>query len=88
MSELLPAPPVKGSGLGQTQKDLIAGSVGGMAQVLVGQVSQAIKIPSYTISTRTGFMLIPRSPLILSRSEYRLLQRERMDLRSSAPRGC
>ena len=47
MSELLSPPPGQpGLGLTQSQKDLIAGSVGGMAQVLVGQVCCTCLNPS------------------------------------------
>lgn len=45
MSELL-SPPVNGAGVGlsQTQKDLVGGSVGGIAQVLVGQPFDIVKV--------------------------------------------
>lgn len=40
MSELISPPPsTPGLRMTQTQKDLIGGSIGGIAQVLVGQVS-------------------------------------------------
>lgn len=46
MSELLSPPGgTPGLGLIQTEKDLVSGSIGGIAQVLVGQVSQPISIP-------------------------------------------
>lgn len=46
MSELLSPPGgTPGLGLIQTEKDLVSGSIGGIAQVLVGQVSQPISRP-------------------------------------------
>ncbi len=46
MSELLSPPRgTPGLGLIQTEKDLVSGSIGGIAQVLVGQVSQPISRP-------------------------------------------
>ncbi|WVF67581.1 hypothetical protein IAT40_002339 [Kwoniella sp. CBS 6097] len=46
MSELLTPPPTAGAGLRltQTQKDLVGGSVGGVAQVLVGQPFDIVKV--------------------------------------------
>lgn len=45
MSELLSPPPTQpGLRMTQTQKDLIAGSVGGMTQVIVGQVSAVMDV--------------------------------------------
>lgn len=73
MSELL-SPPADGAGLPltQTQKDLIGGSVGGITQVLVGQVCCPLLTQVYG--------LIPFSPfhshLTSSRSECRQLHLE------------
>ena len=45
MSELLSPPPtVPGLRLTQSQKDLVGGSVGGIAQVLVGQPFDIVKV--------------------------------------------
>ncbi|ORX38374.1 mitochondrial carrier domain-containing protein [Kockovaella imperatae] len=54
MSELLSPPPTKpGLRLTQTQKDLIGGSVGGIAQVLVGQPFDIVKVRVQTAPTGT-----------------------------------
>ncbi|WWD19161.1 hypothetical protein CI109_103619 [Kwoniella shandongensis] len=54
MSELLSPPPQPaGIPLSQTQKDLIGGSVGGMAQVLVGQPFDIVKVRIQTAPSGT-----------------------------------
>ena len=54
MSELISPPPAQpGLRLSQTQKDLIGGSIGGIAQVLVGQPFDIVKVRIQTAPSGT-----------------------------------
>ena len=77
MSELLSPPPeVPGLRLTQTQKDLVGGSIGGIAQVLVGQVSSGVEMTC---------QLMVCSRLISSKSGYKPLRLGHTALRWTAP---